>query len=675
METNTIIALIFSVLIAAGLAYFQYIFKAKNKSNLILFLAFLRFLAFLGILILLINPIITRKTYVVEKTPLVLVMDNSSSVSFLKSNKDALRSYQKIISNTALNEKFTIHTYQFDEDFQASKKFNFKGKQTNLDAVAKALKKTYKNKIFPIIILTDGNQTIGADYEYSFDTISSVYPIILGDTTKVFDLKINQINVNKYAFYKNKFPVEIFFSYSGDKRISANLKISQGRSLVISQNIILSPANNTGIIQLLLPADKIGLQLYKATISSSTKEMNRFNNSKNFAVEVIDQKTDITVVTAINHPDIGALKRAIESNLQRKVKIVNPNNSSELEKNNVVIFYQPNQTFKQAFEVVKKAGVNTFIITGRATDFNFLNQQQEDLQFKMSNQAEDYFGTVNSNFNFFAIDAIDFESYPPLQNNFGKIMANSNVSVLLYSKIKGVSTQSPLLAFVENQGKRKAFLLGENSWQWRSKSYRDNQSFEKYDIFIDKIIQFLASNTNRKSLIVDHEQFYTTADDITIRARYFNKNYDFDEKARLTISVTNRQTKKVKNYNLLRGTNSFETNLDGLSAGKYNFLITELNSRDSYSGHFEIIDYDIEKQFVNPDFAKLNSLANHTNGKIYYPSQTNDLINRLVAQENYTAIQKNVIVRNPLIEWSSLLLIIAAILTSEWFIRKYNGLL
>ncbi len=675
METNTIIALIFSVLIAAGLAYFQYIFKAKNKSNLILFLAFLRFLAFLGILIVLINPIITRKTYVVEKTPLVLVMDNSSSVSFLKSNKDALRSYQKIISNTALNEKFTIHTYQFDEDFQAFKKFNFKGKQTNLDAVAKALKKTYKNKIFPTIILTDGNQTIGADYEYSFDTINSIYPIILGDTTKVFDLKINQINVNKYAFYKNKFPVEVFFSYSGDKTISANLEISQGRSLVISQNIILSPANNTGIVQLLLPADKIGLQLYKATLSSSTKEMNRFNNSKNFAVEVIDQKTDITVVTAINHPDIGALKRAIESNLQRKVKIVNPNNSSELEKNNVVIFYQPNQTFKQAFEVVKKAGVNTFIITGRATDFNFLNQQQEDLQFKMSNLAEDYFGTVNSNFNFFAIDMIDFESYPPLQNNFGKIMANSNVSVLLYSKIKGVLTQSPLLAFVENQGKRKAFFLGENSWQWRSKSYRDNQSFEKYDIFIDKIIQFLASNTNRKSLVVDHEQFYTTADDITIRAHYFNKNYDFDEKARLTISVTNRQTKKVKNYNLQRGTNSFETNLDGLSAGKYNFLITELNSRDSYSGHFEIIDYDIEKQFVNPDFAKLNSLANHTNGKIYYPSQTNDLINRLVAQENYTAIQKNVIVRNPLIEWSSLLLIIAAILTSEWFIRKYNGLL
>lgn len=675
METNTIIALIFSVLIAAGFTYFQYIFKAKNKSNLILFLALLRFLGFLGVLILLINPIITRKTYVVEKTPLLLVMDNSSSVSFLKSNKDALKSFQKIISNTALNEKFTIHTYRFDEDFKASKNFNFKGIQTNLDGVAKALKKTYKNKIFPTIILTDGNQTIGADYEYSFDTENSIYPIVLGDTAKVFDLKINQINVNKYAFYKNKFPVEVFVSYSGDERISTNLRIYQGEILVSNQNIKLSPNNNTEIVKLVLPTNKIGLQLYKATISSSKKEMNRFNNSKNFAIEVIDQKTDITIVTGINHPDVGALKRAIESNSQRKVKVVNPNNNNELEKNNILIFYQPNQTFKRVFEIANTAGINTFIVTGTATDFSFLNQQQEDLQFKMVNQKEDYFGMLNSNFNLFAIDAIDFESFPPLQNNFGRITAKSNVSVLLSSKIKGISTQSPLLAFVENQGKRKAFLLGENSWQWRSKSYRDNQSFQNFDVFIDKIIQFLASNTNKKSLVVEHEKFYTTGDNVTIRAQYFNKNYDFDEKARVTISVTNKQAKSVKYYDLVKGANSFEANLKGLSAGKYNFLITELNSKDSYSGNFEIIDYDIEKQFVNPDFQKLNRLANRTNGKIYLPNQTNNLINQLVEQENYKAIQKNVVVKTPLIEWNSLLIIIAAILSLEWFIRKYNGLL
>jgi hypothetical protein len=55
------------------------------------------------------------------------------------------------------------------------------------------------------------------------------------------------------------------------------------------------------------------------------KKEKTYNNSKNFAVEVIDQKTKIALVTAINHPDVAALKRSIESNAQRTQTIVKPN--------------------------------------------------------------------------------------------------------------------------------------------------------------------------------------------------------------------------------------------------------------------------------------------------------------------------------------------------------------
>ena len=114
--------------------------------------------------------------------------------------------------------------------------------------------------------------------------------MIVGDTTTVLDLKIDQINANKYAFHKNKFPVEIFLQYSGNKNITANFSISQGNSVLSKQSISLSPSKKSVIITTLLPADKIGLQLFKATISSNEKEKNTYNNTKNFAVEVIDQK-------------------------------------------------------------------------------------------------------------------------------------------------------------------------------------------------------------------------------------------------------------------------------------------------------------------------------------------------------------------------------------------------
>ncbi len=675
MTTTTVLLLLLSLLIAGSLSFFQYIYKAKNKSKIGWFLAFLRFLSIFGILLLLINPIITRNTLEVVKTPLALVVDNSSSISFLKSDKKAVELHKKISSNTAVQEKFEIQSYQFSEDFAPSETFNFKGTQTNIDVVAKNLKSIYKNAIYPTVLITDGNQTSGNDYVYSFAAENKVYPIIVGDTTTFLDFKINQLNVNKYAFHKNKFPVEAFLQYSGTKSITADFIISNGNSVLSKQSITFSPAKKTATVSVLLSADKIGLQVFKATISSKEKEKNSHNNTKSFAVEVIGKKTNIAIISAINHPDLGALKRAIETNAQRKVTIIKPDEIKTLQDFDILILYQPTTEFKTIFESNKSAGINTFIITGNNTDFNFLNQQQDNLSFKMSRQIEDYLSIFNGQFNLFAVDNIGFESLPPLQNAFGNVTTKGVVSVLLSSKIRNIDTNSPLLAFAENQGKRAAYLLGENSWKWRLQTHVNNQSFEKYDIFIDKIIQFLASNTSKKSLVVEHESFYNYGESIEISAQYFNKNYEFDEKARLTIAVTNSKTKQTKNYFLLKGNNNYKVNLDGLKAGAYNFTIKELNSNTVYSSNFEILDFDIEKQFVNPDIEKLKQLALQTNAKAYFPNQVEELIKVLLENNEYKSIQKNVIAKTPLIDWVWLLVLITITLTIEWFVRKHNGLL
>ncbi|WP_163410914.1 hypothetical protein [Flavobacterium ajazii] len=675
MTTNTILLLLLSLVIAGGLSYFQYFYKAKNHSNVNVFLAFLRFLVIFGLLVLLINPVMTKNSLQVTKTPLAIAVDNSSSITALKSDKKVTELYQKLISNPALKDKFEIQSYQFDADFKPSDKFDFKGKQTNLDEVAKNLKSINKNLIFPTVIITDGNQTTGNDYVYRFDPANKVYPLVVGDTTTFFDLKINQLNVNKYAFHKNKFPVEVFLQYAGTKAVNADFTISQGNSVVAREKVSFSPSKKTASLNLLLPADKVGLQIFRANVSSNAKEKNSYNNIKNFAVEVIDQKSTIAIVSTINHPDIGALKRSIETNAQRKVILAKPNEIDKLNDVSVLVLYQPNGAFKPIFDNNKLAGTNSFIITGNNTDFNFLNQKQNNLVFKMSGQREDFLTEFQSQFNLFAIENIGFENFPPLQNLFGSVTTSGNVSVLLSSKIRNVSTNAPLLAFAENQGKRTAFLLGENSWKWRLQSHIDNQSFEKYDVFADKIIQYLATSASKKSLVVEHESFYNSGEAIVINAQYFNKNYEFDEKARLTITVTNAETKQTKNYDLLKGNNSFSANLDGLIAGKYNFTVKELNSNTSYSSHFEILDFDIEKQFVNPDVQKLKQLALQTNGKAFFENQADDLIQALLENKEYKSIEKNISTKTPLIDWIWLLVLIATLLTTEWFVRKYNGML
>lgn len=675
MTAFTVLLLILSAFAALALSFYQYLFKAKKKGRLFFFLAFLRFITLFSIFVLLINPIITRKYLETVKTPLPILVDNSISIKELGQDGIAKSLAYKLANNSALKNKYDVQLYTFADGFETGKTPDFKGKQTHIDQAAQNLKQLYRNTIYPVVLLTDGNQTIGNDYVYSFNDNTAVYPLVLGDTTTFLDLRVSQVNVNKYAFLKNKFPVEVFLQYSGNKTVNAAFSIMQGNSVLSKQNVTFSKDKKAQSISVLLDASKVGVQTYKAVIASSESEKNKYNNVKNFAVEVIDQRSEVALVSSINHPDLGALKRAIETNKQRKVTILKPNDLKSLQDYNVLILYQPDASFKTVLELNKNAGLNTFTITGLSTDFNLLNQYQSTLNFRMTSQREDYLADFNTQFNLFALDDIGFSQFPPLQHPFGTITVKSDANVLLKSRIRNIATENPMMVFAETGPSRNAFLLGENIWKWRVESHVNTKSFDQFDIFVDKTIQFLASNSKRKSLGVNHESFYNSGEVISISAQYFNKNYEFDDNARLTIQLKNKKSNATKSYDFLKGANEYKVNLDGLAAGQYSFTVKEQTSNTTYNGAFEVLDFEIEKQFVNPDLARLQQVAAKTSGAVYYPNKADELIKFLSENENYKALQKEITKKSPLIDWIWLLMILSISLSVEWFVRKYNGLL
>ncbi|QYS86351.1 hypothetical protein JJC03_15760 [Flavobacterium oreochromis] len=675
MSINTILLLLLAIIVSAGIAFYQYLYKANYKSRLYLFLAFLRFASLFLVLLLLINPIISKTTYETTKTPLPIIVDNSESIEFLNQNKIAKEVSQKIFENSKLQEKYQVQLFSFDQDLNINQPLDFKGKQSNIYKVFENLKQLYRTQNHPVVLLTDGNQTQGNDYVFNIQQNTNVFPVVLGDTIEHLDLKINQLNTNKYAFLKNKFPVEIFLNYTGNKSINANLSIQTTDKTIYKQNVSFSANKKSEIISVLLNADRVGVHTYKAVITSSENEKNKINNTKNFAVEVIDQRTEVALVSSIVHPDLGAIRRAIESNVQRKVTLVKPKDIKNLADFSVLFLYQPNSEFKSILEQNKSNKINTFIITGLNTDFNLLSQYYNQFDFKISSQKEDYSANFNSNFNSFSIDNFGFEQFPPLENPFGTIISKSNVNPLLNARIRTVSTENPLLAFSESGINRNAFLFGENIWKWRLESYLREKSFEKFDVFFDKMIQYVASNSKKKNLVVNHENFYNSGETLILSAQYFNKNYEFDENAQLTIQLKNNNTKQTKIYDFVKGNTDFSVAFDDLDAGNYNFIVKEKQSGTQYIGGFHILYFDAEKQFVNADLIRLKQLAENTEGLVYTPKQIHELINYLEKLEKYKPVQKEVVKKAPFIDWVYGLILLIVLLSTEWFTRKYNGLL
>ena len=678
MSLETITYIIISGIIALLLALFLYKDTRESSSKRLRFtFIFLRFMTFFSVLLLIVNPKFNQVSYYNEKPDLIIAIDNSSSITYLNQDKNSLKVLKNIMDNKPLREKFNIDTYTFGSQLKPSDSIDFSDNETNIDQVFKQLSQIYKNSIAPVLLITDGNQTLGNDYEYTAKTFKQpIYPIILGDTVSYIDLRIQQLNINKYAFLKNRFPVECILVYNGNNTVHTNFEVYSGNSKVYSEPITFSSTQNSKTIQFTLPANKVGVFSYKAIINPIDSEKNTINNSKSFAVEVIDQKTNIAIVSNFSHPDIGAFKKSIERNEQQKVTIIKPLEViNQINDFQLFILYQPNENFIKLMDALTLENKNKFIIAGAETDLNFLNAVASSYDHEITHQTEHYLADFNVNYAPFLVDNIDFESFPPLKSNFGDLVFNIPYETILFKKIRNQTTNQPLLATFEISGRREALLLGENIWQWRAQSFINNQSFDDFDDFIGKIIQYLSSNKAKERLSLNYESFYNGTNGVIFSAEFFDKNYAFDARESLEIEVKDSITQTVKTFPFILKNKIYQVDLSSLLPNDYHFVVRAKNENISKSGTFKILDYNVEQQFLNAHVTKLQQLATHSSGISYFISNTDSLVNDILNDNRYQSIQKthkNII---PLIDWKYLLFLIATSLSLEWFIRKYNGLI
>ncbi len=677
MQTDTIIYIIFAGITALSLALFQYIYKSKLKTNLKHLLLGLRFISIFGILLLLINPKFESFTYFDEKPTLVIAVDNSESISYLKQDESADQIINALKNNSELNKRFNIQTYSFGKYVSSLDSLSYNSRQSNISQALKQFGEVYDNETAPIVLLTDGNQTYGSDYSYMAKDIKQpIYPIVLGDSAVHSDLSIKQLNVNRYVFLKNRFPVEIITNYSGKEAVTTELKIWSGNSVVYRMPIQFDASKTSQIVSTTLNANSVGVKTYRVELVPLDNEKNKVNNSKNFGVEVIDQKTNIALVAERMHPDLGTLKKSIESNEQRSVLILKP--KEYLDKINdfqLVILYQPNRSFNKVLQEVKQQKLNTFIITGATTDYLLLNSAQLKFNHLVTNQTEDYQPYLNRNYNTFIVDNLNFNNYPPLKSEFGGLEYLVPSDVILYKTINGIETNSPMLSTFEIDNTKHALLSGEGIWRWRAQVYLDTESFADFDNFINKLIQYLSSNKKRKRINIDYKSFYNGNDDVTVTAQYFNKNYEFDADASLRIVLKNKDENTIREIPLLLNNGNYTVDLSGIEAGLYDFTINHNSETVSASGSFQILEYNVEQQFLNADIEKLKAIADKSGGQHFFSEQSDQLINNLLGDKRYATIQKSTKNSVPLIDWKYLLGLIALSLFIEWFIRKYNGLI
>lgn len=390
MPTTTVLLIVLAVIVSAGLAMWQYYFNKRQKNWWIY--ALLRFVTYFCILLLLVNPKIRQQSYTVEKPSLVMAVDNSRSINEFEQDEEVRDFVESLKSNSKLRDKFEIDIYSFGSEFERRDTFDFSEGQTHISSVFSNLKKLYKSQTAPTILITDGNQTLGRDYVFeALEYSQPLYAVVVGDTTSYADLRVERLNVNRYAFLNNKFPVEVFVNYDGDKEVSQQFSIKKGNTTLFSKTLNFNKDKSAEIVHAELEAQSVGVHTYEAIIEVLPDEKNTVNNSQKFAVEVIDQKTNVLVLSSYKHPDLGAFKKSIETNQQRSVDIKYTDNQEiDFGEYQLVILFQPDNNFKNAFGQIEQLELNSLTVTGTKTDYIFLNKNQDHFEKEITNQTEEF---------------------------------------------------------------------------------------------------------------------------------------------------------------------------------------------------------------------------------------------------------------------------------------------
>lgn len=677
MELSTVLLIVLAVAAALTLVYFQYYHKDPRKGSLKFILAALRFVTLFCGLLLLVNPKFVNRDYFIEKANLILLVDHSESMQEASSEGEIYQAIQQIKQNEAINERFAVHQYGFGDIVSVTDSIRFDQGNTDLSKALTTVNDVFVNGNNVIALFSDGNQTLGKDFEYiNLKDNLTVNPVVVGDTTQYEDIAVGFINVNKYAFLRNTFPIETSVRYQGNSSASSTISIYLDGSRVHQERIELSAENNSRTIKTLVEAKSVGVKTIKIEIRPLDSERNVTNNSKETAIEVIDEKTNIAIVSDILHPDIGALKKSIESNEQRSVILLKPDATpSELEEIGLFILYQPNRNFKTIYDYLEKYGGNYLTIVGTKTDWNFVNASQNSFTVSGSRQQEDVLPVLNNAFGLFGLGEFSVDDFPPLQGTLGEIELNKESETLMYQQLQGVNLDKPLFTILTERNKKEAILFGEDIWRWRAQTYRNEQNFKKFDDFIGNLMIYLVSNKQRNRLELDYELVFDNANMAKIRASYFDESYQFNANASISIRIEGEDNDFTRVSPLLLKGGFYEIDLSNLEAGSYKFTVKVEDENLNRSGTFRILDFNPEKQLISANYKKMGRLASKSNGHLYFLNNLDDLQSELTTSGKFLPVQKtkeNVV---SLIDFRILLGLIALSLTSEWFIRKYNGLI
>lgn len=429
-----------------------------------------RFLAVAVISFLILSPLVRHRFTILEKPVIILGMDNSRSLVL---TRDSAGMKGEILTNIkelaqALNTGYEVKTYSFGEAINTPMRSDFSENITDISRFFTEVSSRHLNRnIGAFIVASDGIYNRGTDPLYSLkDFPFPVYTIALGDTSSYQDLVIADVIYNRQVFPGDKFPVIVKVNATGYNNHMAHLVIKEKGKAIYETDFLITGNRYSVEITLNLEVKELGWHRFGIELSPFKGESTIQNNNRDIFAEVLDFRTKVIIVSDAPHPDLGAIRAALESNLKYDIVERHPTQfDPDRDSAALVIFYQvPSVNGARIPESTISRLPAVLFVLGSQSDLTEFNRLDAGLKLiSLRNSFAESFPVVNEAFSYFTTDQ-SFNQlnrrFPPLQSPFGEFQYAVQTETFAFQRISGTTTSFPMICFTQMADQKRGFITG-----------------------------------------------------------------------------------------------------------------------------------------------------------------------------------------------------------------------
>ncbi len=613
-----------------------------------------------------------------------------------------------------LNHDFQVRYYLFDNqtaEVLASRmdSLNYRGDATDITQALESVKSALmEQNLAAMVLLSDGNYTHGGDpARYAAEMGVPVHSIGIGSPQRMPDVGIVSVEANPFAFTGESTPIQVTLRNNGFKQQSTRLTLRDGagEKQSLSWHLRTNPADTT--MTLLYKPGREGRQKLTLELSSPESEENTGNNHYTFYVDVLKSKLRIYLLAGTASADVAFLRRHLTTSERFEIRVLTESGNGQfyemnraqavmdsLDHGDLFVLYEmptPQTSQRLLTELLKTLQQRPrpiLFIAGEAVDWSrtaALNPHlpiRSDVLTMSSMEIVPLLTPQGQLHPLMQIPSRDITAWsllPPVSTRYRVRSWWPDAEVLAQARIASSAAAGPSqdtwpFIVVRSSSNKSAAILGSDLWRWHLMMAGIGNSDEVYHNFLQNLVRWLQIERNTDLIRLQTDQAsYHYGDQVHITAQVVDAQFKAIDDAEVQVFIKEDSSENAV-FLAPAGKGSYTGVFRPETAGDFQMRAVVRRGEQTIgeANHlFSVGSYSQELSETILQEPLLRQVAHLSGGRYARPDSAGVLLASITGRTLERILTRDA----ELWHRSFMMIMILALLSLEWFIRRRKGML